>query len=246
MSGSLGRQEKSMAVQGPIPVEFGQVFPRGVRGGGGRAGAGFRGVEGRAVRAVEGQGERPAAVGDRRDRRRHLGAGQDGSGEGRGGGSAGAAARAPGDAVRPGGVRRADGHPASATKPLRQVWGRSCGTPGRSATPPAERAHNGHADATGHPEYHSENNDHASDLGGNHGAGEGNRTLMTSLEGWSKAAINSVNFVFGVESRQIKIGLNPLSLQSTGKSSSSFQRPWPEAAIVTRILKIGRTSFRER
>ena len=176
-----------MAVQGPIPVEFGQVFPRGVRGGWVRAGAGFRGVEGRAVRAVEGQGERPAAVGDRRDRRRHLGAGQDGSGEGRGGGSAGAAARAPGDAVRPGGVRRADGHPASATKPLRQVWGRSCGTPGRSATPPAERAHNGHADATGHPEYHSENNDHASDLGGNHGAGEGNRTLMTSLEGWRSA-----------------------------------------------------------
>ena len=44
-----------MAVQGPIPVEFGQVFPRGVRGGWVRAGAGFRGVEGRAVRPVEGQ-----------------------------------------------------------------------------------------------------------------------------------------------------------------------------------------------
>ena len=46
-----------MAIQGPIPVDFGIAFPaRGVRGRGVRAGAGLRPVAGGPVRAAERQG----------------------------------------------------------------------------------------------------------------------------------------------------------------------------------------------
>ena len=44
----------------------------------------LRRVEGRQVRPVERQGERPSAVGGGGDRRRYLGAGRDGPGQGRG------------------------------------------------------------------------------------------------------------------------------------------------------------------
>ena len=48
----------------------------------------------------------------------------------------------------------------------------------------AHRARNGHAAGSGSPEGWPEHGDHAPDLGRGSGAGEGNRTLMTSLEGW--------------------------------------------------------------
>jgi hypothetical protein len=45
-----------------------------------------------------------------------------------------------------------------------------------------DRARNGHADAIRRPEDQLNSGDHAPDLRGNKRAGEGNRTLMTSLE----------------------------------------------------------------
>ena len=46
----------------------------------------------------------------------------------------------------------------------------------------------------------------------------------------------SVSFGLRVGSKTMRIGLNPLSTTSCGKSNSSCQRPWPEAAMVTRSL----------
>jgi hypothetical protein len=82
MLGRQGRQEKSMAVQGPIPVEFGHVFPRGVFAAGG-----FEPVRdfeaSKAGRFVQSKDKvtGPPAVGRGCDRRRSFGAGQDGAGE---------------------------------------------------------------------------------------------------------------------------------------------------------------------
>ena len=39
-----------------------------------------------------------------------------------------------------------------------------------------------------------------------------------------------------VGSSTTRTGVYPLALQSDGKSNSSLHRPWPDAAIVTRIL----------
>ena len=46
----------------------------------------------------------------------------------------------------------------------------------------------------------------------------------------------SVSFGLGVGSKTMRIGLNPLSKASCGKSNSSCHRPWPDAAMVTRSL----------
>ena len=63
------QKRRSMALQGPIPVEFATVFPRGAFAAGLRAGPGLRRIERWPVRAVQGQGDRPADVGSRGDRR---------------------------------------------------------------------------------------------------------------------------------------------------------------------------------
>ena len=101
-----------MALQGPIPVEFAQVFPRGVFAAGPfEPVRDFDASKGDRFVQSKDKATGPAAVGRRGDRRRPGGAGEVAAGQGRGGRPAGAACAASGDAVRPGGVRRADGDP---------------------------------------------------------------------------------------------------------------------------------------
>ena len=122
-----------MALQGPIPVEFGTVFPvRRVRGWRVRAGPELRRLHRGEVRPVPRQGHRPAAVVDRghrpRPRRAHAG----GQGQGRRPGPAGHPGRPGRVAVRPGGVHRADRHP------VRQP-GRAAGLLGQGHRHPVTR-----------------------------------------------------------------------------------------------------------
>ena len=50
-----------------------------------------------------------------------------------------------------------------------------------------DRARNGHGPARRHPDHGAGQLDHDPDLGWSGGAGDGNRTRMTSLEGWGSA-----------------------------------------------------------
>src|ERR1041385_8013513 len=55
----------------------------------------------------------------------------------------------------------------------------------RRASGPPDRARSGHAAGNASHDDHQRCDDHAADLGRNKRAGDGNRTRMTSLEGWS-------------------------------------------------------------
>ena len=124
-----------MAVQGPIPVEFVTVFPRGVFAAGP-----FEPVrdfdaskDGRFVQSKDKATGLPMWAGGG-DRRRPAGAGQVAAGQGRIARPAGAARAASGDAVRPGGVRRADDHPV-------REPGRAAGLLRQSPRRPRRRPH---------------------------------------------------------------------------------------------------------
>jgi hypothetical protein len=84
--------------------------------------------------------------------------------------------------------------PRSGTRPSRRAWASCCA--GRHGGRPGEteerarschRARNGHGSGNAPPEDHLESDDHALTWAGAVRAGEGNRTLMTSLEGWGSA-----------------------------------------------------------
>ena len=102
-----------MAVQGPIPVEFGQVFPRGVFAAGGfepvrdfdASKAGGRFVQSKDKATGLPLWQVDVIDGDPAARDKTV------AGQGHGAGSAGAAPRRGRAAVRAGGVRRADDHP---------------------------------------------------------------------------------------------------------------------------------------
>jgi hypothetical protein len=77
--------------------------------------------------------------------------------------------------------------PVHATRERDEAIGAGMGKLLRDARTTARgeaQARNGHAAGSGPPEDRPRPDDHGPDLGRSCGAGEGNRTLMTSLEGW--------------------------------------------------------------
>ena len=101
-----------MALQGPIPVEFGVVFPSGAYAAGAfEPVRNFDASTGEKFVQSNDKTTGHAAVGDRGHRPRPAGADAGGQGQGRRAGPAGHPGRAARVAVHAGGVHRADGHP---------------------------------------------------------------------------------------------------------------------------------------
>ena len=132
-----------MALQGPIPVNFAQVFPRGVFAAGPfEPVRDFEASKGDRFVQSKDKHDRAAAVGGRGHRRRPGGAAEVAAGQGRRSRPAGAARAASGDAVHPGGVRRADGDPVC--EPGRAAGLLAQGGRGAPGGPPEPRNRRGH------------------------------------------------------------------------------------------------------
>ena len=117
-----------MALQGPIPVEFGAVFPHGAYAAGGfEEVAGLRQVQQRPGGPAGRQGHRAAAVGDRGDR--PAGGHPAADRQGQGGGGVPASTAVPGAwvAVYRDRVRGPDGHPVRGRRPVQGQDKGKCG-----------------------------------------------------------------------------------------------------------------------